>query len=218
MAGVCRTRTSPEGIDAYTRSMLLDRALRAAFRNFWTLFLLVALVTVTAHLVYGFIFKDVLEARELHVYIRNLSAGRQVNDVSPKDLETAETARWALVGIEVFFFPLLVGSTRRILVRDEEDAVPTVPDALVHPRDRRARLGLRWGGAQLATALAGAVVAVATWYLVERAGLLIAEPLPDRFNFVSMELARGIALAAGAPFLLVGLVTAGRSAIRPSTT
>lgn len=194
--------------------MLLERALRSTFRNFWTLFLLVSLVTVTAHLVYGFIFKDVLEVSELHVFIRYLSAGRQVNDVSAQDLATAETARWALVGIEVALFPLLLGATRRVLIRDEEGEVPTVPDALAHPRDLRGPLGFRWGLAQLATALAGAVAALATWYFVDRAGLLLAEPLPDRFNFVSMELARGVALAAGAPFLLVGLVTAGRSAAR----
>ena len=192
--------------------MLLERALRATFRYFWTVFLLVALVTVTAHLVYGFIYKDVLEVRELHVFIRNLSAGRQVNDVSPQDLETAENARWALVGVEVLLFPLLVGATRRVLVRDDEGGVPTVPDALAHPRDPRGRLGFRWGAAHAATALAGAAAGIATWYFVERAGLLLVEPLPDRLNFVAMELARGVALAAGAPFLLVGLVTAARSA------
>jgi hypothetical protein len=93
--------------------------------------------------------------------------------------------------------------------RDDTGSVPTVPDALRHLRDREARLSFRWGGSQWVTVLVGAVLAVATWYLAERVGLLAAEPLPDRFNFLALELVRGAALALAAPFLLGAVVTAG---------
>lgn len=188
--------------------MLLDRSLRTTFRNFSTLFLLVALVTVTAHLVYWIIFRDVLEVTELHPYIRELKPGRQVNDVSAADLRVSESARWIVLGVELLLLPLLVAGARRIMTRDQQGEVPTVPDALTHLRDRRARLNFRWGGREIGTGLAGLALAVATWYLAERTGLGAAEPLPDRFNFLTLELARGVALALGAPFFLGAVVTA----------
>ena len=189
--------------------MLLDRSLRTTFRNYSTLFLLVALVSVTAHLVYGVIFRDVLEVTELHPDVAALKAGRQVNNVGAKDLATSETARWIVLAVEVALLPVLIGAARRVVHKDEAGGVPTVPDALAHLRDKDARLSFRWGGAQMATVVIGLGLAAATWYLAERAGLLVAEPLPDRFNFIALELARGVALALGAPFLLGAVVTAG---------
>lgn len=197
--------------------MLLDRALRAAFRNYWTLFLLVGLVTVTANLVYGFLYKDVLELDELHVYIRFLSPSRQVNGVGADDLAAAEAASsWVLIA-EALVLPLLVLAARRVLVQDENGGVPTVPDALFHPRDRRGPLGVRVGLAGVVAFLGGAAVAVAVWYLADRAGLLLVEPLPDRFNYVSFGLVHGLALALAGPFLLAGVVAALRSGGRPAT-
>ena len=194
--------------------MLLDRALRTTFRNFSTLFLLAALVTVTAHLVYGIVFRDVLEVTELHPFIRGLQAGRQVNDVSADDLAASETARWVVLGVEVALLPLLIGGARRIVAREAEGGVPTVPDALTHLRDREARLSFKWGRAEIVTALAGLVLGAGVWYLAQRAGLLAAEPLPDHFNFLALELVRGVAHALGAPFLLGSVVVAALHADR----
>lgn len=196
--------------------MLLDRALRTTFRNYSTLFLLAAFVTVTAHLVLGVVFRDVLEVTELHPYIRNLKPGGRVDNVGASDLATFETARWAVLGLEVVLLPLLVGGARRIVTRDREGGVPTVPDALTHLRDPDARLSFRWAGGEMATVVVGAILAAATWYLAERAGFLAAEPLPDRFNFLTFELARGVGLALGAPFLLGSIVTSGLEATRRS--
>ena len=197
--------------------MLLDRALRATFRNFWTLFLLVGLVAVTAHLVYGLIYRDVLELEELHVYIRFLSPSRQVNGVGAQDLAAAESAySWVLVA-EAVCLPLLVLAARRVLVQDEDGGVPTVPDALTHLRDGRGPLGPRMGLPGLLALLGGTLIAAAVWYLADRAGLLLAEPLPDRFNFATFGLAHGLALALAGPFFLSGLVTALRSGGRSPT-
>lgn len=191
--------------------MLLERALRAAFRNFWTLFLLVALVTVTANLVYGLLYKDVLELRELHLYIRFLSPSRQVRGVGAPDLAAAEGAFWWVVAIEAALVPLLVLAARRVLVHDEHGGVPTVPDAVTHLRDRRGPLRVRMGLDGLATLLAGTLIALAIWYLAQRIGFLIAEPLPDRFNFAAFALVRGGALALAGPFFLAAAVAALRA-------
>lgn len=192
--------------------MLLDRALRTTFRNFSTLFLLAAIVAVTTHLVYGLVFRDVLEVTELHPFIADLKFGRQVNNVAARDLRSAAIGRWILVAVQVAFLPLLIVATRRIVTRDEHGEVPTVPDALLHPRDPRARLGFRWRGPEITTVGVGVVVAIAIFYLVERIGLLAAEPLPNGLNFLAFELVRGLAVSSAAPFLLGAVVTAALSA------
>lgn len=188
--------------------MLLDKALRATFRNFSTLFLLAATIIVSAHLIYGFVFRDVLELTELHPNIEELRAGRQVNGVGRADLESAEQGAWIVAGIELVALPLLIGSANRVIRRSERGEIPTVIDALAHPRDSRARLSWRMNGTEIATVGAGTAIAAASWYLAERLGLLMAEPLPDRLNFLAFELARGAALALGATFLVGSVATA----------
>ena len=188
--------------------MLTDRALRTTFRNYSTLFLLVALLTVTAKIVYGFVYRDVLE---LHDFVRELKASRTVNGVTRQDLEAAERSALFITVVQVLLAPLLVGAARRIIARDEAGEVPTVPDGLAHPR-RGGGLSFRWGTQELIAVILGLVLAAAVSFLALRVGLLIAEPLPDRWNFVTLGLVRGLAPALGAPFLLGTVAIAGRSA------
>ena len=190
--------------------MLPDRALKATFRNFSTLFLLAALVTLTAHLVHGFIFRDVLEVDELHRFVKGLTPGRTVNGVGRSDLNAAVTWSRAVVAVEILLLPLLIGAARRAMDRDERGEVPTVIDALRHPRSG-ARLSFRFNGGELGTVLFGAVLGAATWLLAVQLGLLIGEPLPDRWNFLSFSLAYGVAEALGLTFFLGALITAGRA-------
>lgn len=197
--------------------MLPDQALRTTFRNYSTLFLLVALITVTTHLVYGLIFRDVLEIDELHRFVRGLQGGRTVNGVSSSDLERAEAWRWAVQAVQLLSLPLLVGAARRVIDRDEKGEVPTVLDAIKHPRSGE-KLSFGFGGGEITTLVLGTALAVAIWWLALRIGLLIAEPLPDPWNFISLPLAAGVAEALGIPFFLGALVTAGRAARRRRTT
>jgi hypothetical protein len=144
-----------------------------------------------------------------------------VNDVAARDLRSAETGRWILIGVQVVLLPLLVLAARRIVVRDHQGEVPTVPDALAHPRDTRGRLAFGWRGAEIVTALVGLAIAAGVWYLVQQIGLLAAEPLPDGVNFLAFELARALAVSLAAPFLLGAIVTAalssgGRQPVRSS--
>lgn len=191
--------------------MLADHALRNTFRNFSTLFLLAALVTISCHLVYGFIFRDVLEIEELHRFVRGLTAGRTVNEVGRRDLEIA--GQWANVVplIELLLLPLLIGATRRILARDSRGEVPTVVDALRHPRSG-PRLSLRLTRPGAGAVLAGIALAAAAWFLTKQAALQIAEPLPDPGNFAFFALANGIAEALGLALFLGVFVTAALEA------
>ena len=198
----------------YARTMLLDRAFRFVFRNFSTLFLLVAAVTVTTHLIYGFVYREVLEVTELHPFIEGLSPGRYVKGVGAKELEGARTAGLVLALIQVALLPLLIGATRRIFERDGAGAVPTVVDALTHvtvgPRLALGRPG-RWG----VTALLGLLVGAAVWWLSQKAGLVLAEAVPNDLNFIAFGLVRGIALALGAPFFLAGIVVPAATERQP---
>ena len=193
--------------------MLTDRALRATFRNFSTLFLLSAFVTVTAHLVYGFIFRDVLEVDELHRFVKGLTPGRTVNGVGRSDLDSAVQWSKAVIAVEILLLPLLIGAARRIVDRDEKGEVPTVIDSLRHPRSG-TKLSFKFNGRELGTLLAGVILGVVTWLLASQLGLLIAEPLPDPWNFLSFSLAYGVSEALGLAFFLGALVTAGLSASR----
>ena len=200
----------------YTRPMLADHALRNTFRNFSTLFLLASLVTISCHLIYGFIFRDVLEIEELHRFVRGLTAGRTVNGVGRRDLEVAE--QWANVVplIELLLLPVLIGATRRILARDTRGEVPTVADALRHPTSG-PRLSLGLNGPEAVAVVAGIVLGAAAWFLTKQAALQIAEPLADQGNFAFFALAHGISEALGlALFLGVFATTALEAGARRS--
>ena len=188
--------------------MLLDRSFRFVFRNFSTLFLVVAAVTVTAHLVYGLLYRKVLEVTEIHPFIEELGPGRYVKEVGAKDLEASRTAALVLAGIQLLLVPLLVGATRRVLAVDARGEVPTALDALRHPRGG-PRLSFAPTTGRVGTWIGGALVAAAVWFLTERAGLVLAEPVPDGLNFVVLPVVRGAALALGAPFLLGAVAVAG---------
>ena len=191
--------------------MLADKALRNTFRNFSTLFLLAALVTISCHLIYGFIFRDVLEIEELHELVRRLTPGRTINGIRPKDLEVAELWANAVPLIELLSLPLLIGATRRVLARDSDGEVPTVVDALRHPRSG-PRLGLRLNGSETVAVAAGTALGAAAWFLTRQAGLLIVEPLPDPGNFAFFALVYGIAEALGLALFLGAFVTAALEA------
>ena len=191
--------------------MLLDTALRRTLRNFSTLFLLVGVIGVAIHLVYGIVYRDVLAVEDLGVFISSLRPGVQVEGVSAADLAAARDNYLWVVVAQIAALPLCMAATHRVTAVDEQGGVPTVIDALTHPfGGGRFRMGLGFRGARAAAA--GALVAVAIWWLVERGAILAIEPLPDRLNFIGFALARALALALAVPFALAPLSVAARQA------
>lgn len=191
--------------------MLLDTALRRTLRNFSTLFLLVGIFAVAIHLVYGIVYRDVLAVEDLGVFITSLRPGVQVEGVSAADLAAAQDNYLWVVVAQIAVLPLCLAATHRVTAVDGQGGVPTVIDGLTRPFGGgrfRLRLGFRGAG----VAVAGALVAVALWWLVERGVLLAVEAVPDRMNFIGFALARALALAVGVPFALAPLSVVARRA------
>jgi hypothetical protein len=189
--------------------MSLDWTLRFVFRNFATLFLLVALFTVPLHVGRAFAYRRVVGLRELHPAIAELPPDRLVRGVGAADLETAQGALLAVIAIDLALIPLLAGAVRRIAQNEAAGRLPTVADALGHS------LGAWRSPAPISsrtTLLAGVVLAFAIATLVYRTGVIVAEPVPEAVAFSPIGLAEGLAAAAAAPFFLVPLALLPRSA------
>jgi hypothetical protein len=191
--------------------VLLDRAFHRALRNFSTLFLTVAVLTLTLHLVYSVLFRDVIALSELHLEISSLRPNVKLQGVGPKDVSTSETFFWALTALEILAIPLLIAGAHRVIQVDEGGGVPTVPDAYSHVGEVRSRFSLRFGRSEWITVLIGAAIALLIGSLFERAGLLLTEILPDDWLFLGAGLVRGLSRAVAAPFFLAMVVTAGEA-------
>jgi hypothetical protein len=190
--------------------VLLDRAFLRALRNFSTLFLTVAVVTVTLHLVYSLVFKDVLAVSELHPEIERLRPSVKLQHVGPRELSFARNAYWVLIAIEIALLPLLIGAAHRIMKVESDGGVPTVVDAYRHAEIRLAFSRLDRGG--WLTVLVAAGIALLMGYLFERAGLLLTEIVPDDWLFLAAGLVRGLSRAVAVPFFLAAVVVAGNEA------
>src|SRR5918999_6295134 len=89
----------PVATRTYTQPMLVDRAFRFAFRNYSTLWLIVATAVFPLHLVHGYVFRDVMAVSELHRAIELFPERRQVARVSAADLAEARTWHTALTAV-----------------------------------------------------------------------------------------------------------------------
>ena len=190
--------------------MLLDHALSTTLRNFSTMFLIVAAVTVPLHLAYAALFRDVLALSEIHVAIRQLPPAQAVAGVTANDVHRAEAAYLALAALELLLIPLLWRATSRAIDLDLAGRLPSATEAWRLRRVERAPLQAPGGNAAIMVT-ASVAIGVVVWVLAERIGLLIAEFLPARWFFVGAGLARGLSLALAAPFPLVAAVLARKS-------
>lgn len=177
--------------------MSLDDALRATFRNYSTLFLVVFVVLMPLHLVYGWIFQDVLSVRELHPAIAEFPPARQVRGVGQSDVERARLWFWILVAIEVAVLPLIVAASRRVLDQDEEGEVTSVT---------RAWSGIRRGRfrnlhARATTLVGAASIALVVAVVAEAALRSFADFVPDDVVFLALAVASAAGRSSGIPFL-----------------
>jgi hypothetical protein len=189
--------------------MSLDWTLRFVFRNFATLFLLVALFAVPLHVGRAFAYRRVVGMWELHPAIAELPPDELVRGVGAADLQTAQSALLAVIVLELALIPLLAGAARRIAQREGAGLLPTVADSLAHSLAAWRRPAPNCAPGMLA---AGLVLAFAMGLLVHSTGRLLAEPVPEVVAFAPIGLAEGLAAAVATPFFLVPLALLPRSA------
>jgi hypothetical protein len=186
--------------------MLADRALRAAFSNFSTLFLLAATIVLPLHLARGYIFREVYEVRDIHAVIEQFPDNvRKINRVSRGDLEQLRSSGTVVVVTEIVLFPLLAAAATSAVRTQQEGAVPT---ALGSWRGVRDIAGLPAAAARFGVVLVGAVVAVAVGWLARTTGLILVEPVPDSWVWLAVSGVEALSLALAAPFLLAAIAQA----------
>jgi hypothetical protein len=183
--------------------MLLDRVLRLLFRNFATLFLATALITVPLQVGYELAFHDVVAVGHLHGFIDEFPEGRQVRGVGTTDLDRYRSWGLAIALIEIALVPLLVRMTRRVLEADRDKKVPGVARAWASVLERRSR-GSRPAGWSAALG-AGLIVGAGVLVLGHAITGVVAEPVARDYLWAVLAVGRGVARAAAAPFLLVPL-------------
>ena len=172
-------------------------------RNYWSVFFLVASVTVPLHLAYATVWHNVIAVADLHEDIEAFPPLRQVHGVGRTQLSQARIAFWILWAVEIALLPLFVRATRRILEVDAREGVPAALDGWRHALTRTGTGGVVRALSRPGPLLVGAVVATAVFLLVTGIGSLLVEPLGDERAFAGLGLVDGVARAAAAPFLLV---------------
>jgi hypothetical protein len=188
----------------YTSPVSLDDVLRSTFRNYATLFFVVAVLTVPVHVVHSFVFRDVVAVREIHNAVEDLAPPQQVRRVSADDLADYRNTGLLIAAAEIALIPILVGAARTVLAAGPEASVTGAWAEAVSgwksplPRPTHA----------LVAVAVGATLAVAIGFLIRTTGYLLSEPVPEGVSFGPIGLAEGVARAAGAPFLLVPLALA----------
>jgi hypothetical protein len=179
---------------------MLDKALRLTFRNYSTLFLLFGAFSIPAALIYCFFFRSAIAVSELHDTILSFPGKKQVAGVGHDTLVTARLIGWGIVLLGVLALPLLARCARRVLERDADGHAPTVVDSLRHRPETPPSW---WPTYDIKAQGATLLIAVVVGWLALEAGLRASEFLSDGRMWVGVGLARGIAWAVAAPFVLV---------------
>jgi hypothetical protein len=191
---------------------MLDAGLRVTFRNFATLFFLVAAVTIPLHIAYSFVFRNVIAVSDLRADIERFPSQREVRSVGRTQIGHADLAAEVIAGIEIALLPLAVGAATRVLEADERGDLPEVPRAWA---TAAGAAGALWRGLKQApgTLLGALVVAAAAGVLIDRIGALVAEPIPATYRFLGVGLSAALARAVAAPLLLGPAALAGREKV-----
>ena len=193
---------------------MLDRTLRSTFRNFSSLFLLAALFSVPASVIFCFIFRNTIAVHELHDTISSFPGDRAVLGVGRQTLLVSRWVGWGIVVAGGVLLIYLVRCTRRILEREQKGQITTVVDALREPPEAKPSLqvAIRDDPASL---LGGLAIGLVTGLLALKGGLLLSEILSEGRLWAGVALARGASWALGVPFVLVPWALSSRSQAKP---
>jgi hypothetical protein len=178
---------------------MLEAGLRSTFRHFWTFFFIAAAITVPLHLIYVFLFHNVIAIRELAPQIALFPSARQVHFVGPPQLQHARMALWVLDAVEVALLPLAIRAAGAVLEMDQKSEVPT---ALKAWRDSFRRHRMKFLPRSNSAFLIAVLIAVVVGVFLDAIARLIAEPIGTNWSFVVLGLAQGSARAASAAFFL----------------
>lgn len=187
---------------------MLDASLRLTFRNFATLFLLVATVTVPLHVGVAFAYRDVVAVSELHPAIDEFPPKRRVRGVGPPEMGAARRAVTVVTIVELALLPVAVGAARRVLEARAGGRLEGVVDGWAHglaALTRRSTAG-RAGPLEVGV---GIVLGVVTGYSLYRMGVPVVDATPPAVRFGPAGLLEGAARAFGAPFVVVPLALFG---------
>ncbi|HEY7876479.1 MAG TPA: hypothetical protein VIG64_15295 [Actinomycetota bacterium] len=188
---------------------MIERAFRLTTRIYWSVFFLVATLTVPLHVLYATIFRNVIAVSDLHADIEAFPPLRQVHGVGREQLGHARLAYWILWAIEIAALPLLVRAARRISDVDAKGGVPSAADGWGHLVSAGAK-GILRAFRRPGPLLVGLAIAAAVYALTRTIGGLLVEPLSDDRAFAGVGLVEGVARAAAAPFFLVVAVVVAR--------
>lgn len=183
--------------------MPADRFLRKTFRNFSTLWLVVASVTVPLNLALAYLFRDVLAVAELHSQIAELPDRFQVKNVSARDLQAHEWWWWGLLAVQLLLVPLLARASGAVVDADASGRV--TGGAAAWRRAVATSGGSARAAHNLPTVALGALTAALLILAARSIGLLALAPLPDEINWLGAGLVEGASWATGLPFLLIAL-------------
>lgn len=177
---------------------------RPLVRTYWSVFFVVAAVTVPLHVAHATIWHNVIAVTELHGDIEHFPPLRQVHGVGRTQLGQFRVAYWVILAIELALIPLFIRATKRILEVDARGGVTGALDGWRAALSRgQAGNAVRALGRNPAPFLVGAAVAVVVVYLLGGVGGLLVSPLGDEREFAGRGLVDGVARAAAAPFFLV---------------
>ncbi len=184
--------------------MSLDDTFRRTLRNYSTLFLVVFVVLMPLHLVYGWVFQDVFAVRELHGAIAEFPPARQVRGVGQSDIERARLWFWIIAGLEVALLPLIAKACRAVLDQDERGEVTTVTEAWSSIRGGSSLWTFR---APVMDLLGAASISLIVAVLAESALRVFADFVPDEVTFLALAFASAAGRSCGIPFLAVAFAS-----------
>jgi len=192
---------------------MIERGFARMFRNFSTLFTLVAVVVLPAHVVYTFAFRDVVATSDFHESIRELPETTRVGGVGARDLDNARLVFWLLTLGELALIPFAVRATGRVFEVDTEGGVPTATDAWT---DAFRRQGTRRPSPQwIGPAVVGLAAAIACGLLLEGIGGTLTGFLTRDWRWIGEGMTQGMSRAGALPFFLGPMAEARAKGGRP---
>lgn len=181
--------------------MAAPSTLRSAWRNYSTLFLLAATVTVPLHIALSFAARRVIEVYELHAEIATWGADRELAGIGAADLGWYRRGVFLVSVAEVLLLPWLIRAGRRVLDVDRLGGLPSIARALKPGHTEASGLEHTSARYTLFPIVAGIII----WILAHRIGRILSDFLPADMRWAGWGLFDALAISTAAPLVLTAL-------------